>query len=168
MRADDIETDCRHFFDPARAGGPYRIAINGAVVAINHLVKLRSSAPASFPHVLASDVVSLCVTRREPGLLMLLWCARRLLVAGLRAPGDEARLVEALELLSIETDYGNWDPRDLPSRSLSLVRRECVRLADQLKKAGSSGDAIDNWLAVYPDDAVPEVRFALEGKHEWD
>lgn len=144
------------------------IAINGAVVAISHLIELRGSEPASFPHVLASDVVSLCVTRREPGLLMLLKCARRLLMAGLIAASDETRLVEALELLSIETSYEDRDPRDLPSRSLSLVRRECVRLADQLKRAGTSGDAIDRWLQVYADDPVPEVRFSLEGRLERD
>lgn len=137
------------------------MAVNSAVAAINRLVKLRSSGSVAFPPVLAADVVALCVTRREPGLLMLLSCARRLLTAGLIASDDENRLAEALELLLIETSYETWDQRDPRTRSLSLVRCECVRLADQLKQRGILDDGIEGWLAVYPNDPVPEVRFAL-------
>lgn len=137
------------------------MAVNSAVVAINHLIKLRISGPVPFPSVLSADVVALCVTRREPGLLMLLACARRLLTARLIAAGDEKRLAEALELLLIETSYESWDPRDPRTRSLSLVRRECVRLADQLKQHGVLGDGIEDWLASFANDPVPEVRFAL-------
>jgi hypothetical protein len=142
------------------------MAVNSAALAVNRFVRYHEAGTVAFPGVLSGDIVAICSARRDPGLLMALNTARRLLGANLVGPEDIKRLVEALELLLTETAYDDWDDRDPRTRSLSLIRRNCVRLAQALKQGGVSGKALDDWLAVSATDPVPEVRFALVSKED--
>lgn len=138
--------------------------VSSAIIAVNHLARLHAGDCDAFPSVLSADVVTMCATRRDPGLLGSLVCAGKLLKANLLIAGDERRLAEALEFLLIETDYVTWTSGDPRTPSLSLIRRECVRLANALKQNGILGGGIDGWLAACSDDPMPEVRFALSNE----
>ena len=70
-------------------------------------------------------------------------------------------LDEALGDLKNATSYENidWDSKD--AISASLVRAECVRLSDALRKAGVAGPNAHGWLELAATNSLPEVRFAL-------
>jgi hypothetical protein len=131
--------------------------VNSAITAVNRFIEARDE----FPAVLATDITSMCAVRREPGLLQALWSARKLIVAGLLPTVEQDRVIEGLEFLLTETSYENWDSRDPRTRSLSLVRRQCVRLAHVLRMAGREPPTVVEWLSATASDPVPEVRFAL-------
>ncbi|WP_354096954.1 SIR2 family protein [Bradyrhizobium sp. RT10b] len=137
------------------------VAVYSAALAVNRFIKYHAAETVAFPMVLSADIVAICSARRDPGLLMALGTARRLLDANLVSQEDRSRLVEALELLLPETDYDDWDDRDPRTRTLSLIRQHCVQLAQALKKRGASGKVVDDWLLTGATDPVPEVRFAL-------
>jgi hypothetical protein len=132
-----------------------------AIWAINRLTQLHERGLIVFPPVLASDVSTLCASRSESGLLMGLGCARHLVRQQLLGDDDKGQLVQALEFLLAETNYQGWDKTDIRTRSLSLIRQECVLLANALKQAGEQSQFIDGWLAVTETDTIPEVRFVL-------
>lgn len=137
------------------------VAVHSAALAVNRFIRYHEAGTVAFPEVLSGDIVAICSARRDPGLLMALNTARRLFSANLVGPEDVKRLVEALELLLTETSYDDWNDRDPRTRSLSLIRRDCVRLARVLKVSGTSGKGLDDWLVAGASDPVPEVRFAL-------
>ena len=142
------------------------VAVHSAALAVNRFIRYHEAGTSAFPMVLSGDVVAICAARRDPGLLMALNTARHLLFANLVGPEDIERLIEALELLLTETAYDGWDDRDPRTRSLSLIRRDCVRLAQALKARGISAKGLDNWLVVGASDPVPEVRFALAANQD--
>jgi hypothetical protein len=137
------------------------VAVYSAAMAVNRFIKYHAADTMVFPAALSGDIVAICSARRDPGLLMALNTARRLLNANLVGQEDVKRLVEALDLLLAETTYADWDDRDPRTRTLSLIRRDSVRLANGLKESGASGRGLDEWLSIAGNDAVPEVRFAL-------
>ena len=79
---------------------------------------------------------------------------------------DGRELADALGRLQAETDYSSWDVTDPRTVTLTLVRAGCVRLADSLRRAGNIDDAISYWIDATKDDAVPEVRYALDDAEE--
>lgn len=137
------------------------VAVHSAALAINRFVKYHAAGTAVFPAVLSADIVAICSSRRDPGLLMALDTARRLLDANLVSQEDERRLVDALELLLPETSYDDWNDRDPRTRTLSLIRQRCVQLAQALKRSDAADQVLDEWLSAGAADPVPEVRFAL-------
>jgi hypothetical protein len=110
--------------------------VNCALRAINGFIRVHQTVGAEFPAILASDVATLCAVRREPGLANALWCAHRLLAVNLLSPDEQARIIDGLQFLLEETSYENWNVSDPRTRSLSLIRRECVHVADLLAKSG--------------------------------
>jgi hypothetical protein len=132
-----------------------------AMSAVARWIQLAERDGVAFPPVLAREVASLCGMRREPALFPALQMARKLVIAGLATEEDQDRLVEALELLAVETDYATQDEGDFNAMSLTLVRKECVRLADALANAGRQAAALKSWVEKAPGDPIPEVRYAL-------
>lgn len=123
----------------------------------------RDSSPAhAFPPALATDVASICAARREPALLNSLWCLRRLLLDKLLSSPDIDLAIDALESLLSETSYENWNRDDPRTPIVSLLRAECVRMAQDLKTVGVNKHPVDAWLGLAGTDPIPEVRYALE------
>lgn len=137
------------------------ISVNSAISSIHNFIHITNTSQTEFPEILSSDIVSLCAARRQPGLASFLRCARDLMKFNITSIDDQKRLIEALEILSTETNYSNWDTHDPRTSSLGLIRRECILLADQLAKSHPESSPVLNWLSNAQDDPIPEVRFAL-------
>lgn len=136
--------------------------VAGATAAIETWVKLASSSAAPpLPEQLVEQIISAVETRREIGLHCLLQCARRLAEADKLAPTHTSRLSDALGDLLVETAYETIDPDSREAVSVSLIRAECVRLANTLKNSGTRSAAMAAWLSAADTDPLPEVRFAL-------
>jgi hypothetical protein len=113
------------------------------------------------PRSLVEQLILAVSARQEIGLVSLLWCANRLLRAAKLTSADKAALADALADLHVETQYDRVESQ-LLQISLSVIRAECVRLANQLAADGIKSDGITAWLDSYKFDPLPEVRFALE------
>jgi hypothetical protein len=73
--------------------------------------------------------------------------------------GLDGRLDAALGDLIVEKAYDNIEFDSREATSVSLVRAECVRLAQALHEAGRGGHNADAWLKAADTDPLPEVRF---------
>jgi hypothetical protein len=135
------------------------ITVNAALNAVIRLSRLHRKDGVEIPPIIASDVAAMCAIRRESGLLHSIAAARHLLSVGVLERSDQTRLIDTLDLLLVDLDYNDWKPSDPRTKTLSLIRAECVRLADALRHAGQADAAIDKWLACRKTDAFPEVRF---------
>ncbi len=134
----------------------------GATTAIDKWIdRLATGTAPSLPEQLVEQVVSAVESRREPGLIVLLQCVRRLTEENLLGMPRAARLVEALDDLLVETAYARIDPDTREAVSISLVRAECVQLAHALDRIGVGGAIAAAWIAAALTDPLPEVRFAL-------
>jgi hypothetical protein len=123
-------------------------------------LELTRKLPA-LPQQLVEQVFSAVETRRAIGLQALLQCARRLVETKKARAGDYARLEGALADLLTETMYENFASDSREAVSVSLIRTECVRLADALRNHCESGSSTATWLQIAETDPLPEVRFAL-------
>ena len=141
--------------------GRNRDEINGAVTAIDSWLSLPPDTNHPLPSGLVEQVVSAVANRREPQLLNLIWCARRLLNAGALSPDQRASLNEFFRDLFEETKYDAPEWTGARAISLSLIRAECVRLAKNLTDLGIENPAIADWIKVGQTDRLPEVRLAL-------
>ncbi|WP_143540243.1 hypothetical protein [Rhizobium chutanense] len=133
------------------------VAALNATVQFIHLHKKEG---IEIPSILSTDIASMCAVRREPGLLHSIAVARRLLMAGLLNQDDQLRIIDSLEFMLIDLDYKEWNTSDPRTKTLTLLRAECVRLAMAFQKAGRQEPAIGQWLEAKKTDAFPEVRFA--------
>lgn len=116
----------------------------------------------TFPPILASDVGSLCVTRHDQSLDQAVNLAYRLMGKKLFTSEDIERLEHALDLLSLDTDYTNQSENRPSTVTITLVRKECVRLASALLSVRPDSKIAERWVRQAPDDPLPEVRMALE------
>lgn len=146
-----------------RLANRHSLTVFNALAAIERLVRANQRGASPFPAVLASDVAAVCATRREPGLPNALGCARVTLEADLLAVEDQSRVIDGLEFLLAETAYDAWDVTDPRTMSLSLIRRECVLLAQALSLRGRTEEAVRGWISASAGDPSPEVRFAGHG-----
>ena len=106
-----------------------------------------------------------CSVRRDVGLSWLLMGLSE--VARSNGVGQDSvpRLLEILEALWSDLAYVTWVTKDPRTASMSLLRRDCVRLASALAAAGVNMSIVAHWLSLENTDPLPEVRFALA---EWD
>ena len=111
------------------------------------------------PSVLVDETVSICLMRREPGLINALYCVRHFIEAGLVSETDRYRLADALALLRVETDYENWRD-ETRSSDVGLLRKGAVRLAATLSESGISKPILNEWTVDAQSDPMPEVRYA--------
>lgn len=133
-----------------------------AARAVRLWVSAAGEAGTPLPATLPSEMAALVAARREPALHPALLISARLVGMGLVQGADMERLVDALDVLEVETEYADQPPDGLRQDTLTLVRAASVRLADALMRAGRGDEILFRWLAAAVDDPVPEVRFALE------
>ncbi|WP_108681790.1 SIR2 family protein [Methyloceanibacter sp. wino2] len=132
-----------------------------ALSAIYWLARFARNGGEPIPYILAAEVVSLCVMRREQGLTSALSVARDLVAANAIDDQGMRRLIEAIELVRTETSYETWSDEERRS-DVGLIREAALRLAAALKNAGSSTPSIDKWMEEAATDPLPEVRYAIE------
>ena len=136
-----------------------------ALTAVWWFERFAKQGITTVPRELVDDTISICLMRREPGLISALNCVRLLTKAAVVLKPDQLRLVDALALLHTETNYENW--LDESRRSdVGLIRKAAVRLAAALKDAGISEPVLDEWVAAARSDPMPEVRYALSVDQE--
>jgi hypothetical protein len=128
-------------------------------------VAKQGTAP-EVPRRLVDSVVNIIETRREPGLFHALTNSLHLLDEGILTKLDCERLIAALALIFIETDYSQQNPNEIETISITLVRAATVRLADCLKRHGMSDDRLIQLLTDAEMDPMPEVRFATASSEE--
>lgn len=111
---------------------------------------------------LVEAVVSAIEYRRSHAVWHLLRAAGRLVGARLTSQEQNDRLATALGELFQEWDYENVKMDSEEAGVVSLVRVECARLADALKREGFTSAGSDLWTTEAAIDPLPEVRFAVE------
>jgi len=77
-------------------------------------------------------------------------------------------LVDALEDLLDATQYQTLDIESRKAVSNSLVRAQCVKLANALMTAGAQSHVLSDWIEQSKSDPLPEVRFSLEGYSDFE
>jgi hypothetical protein len=129
-----------------------------AVVVWEALARNTGTNP---PSNLIERIVAAFEARRSVGLQSLISAVGRLLDASALSPSQADRLDAPLGDLIVETEYNQigWSSRE--AVSVSLVRREGVRLAKKLRLAGIGGENGGRWLELAASDPLPEVRHAL-------
>ena len=135
--------------------------VGAALAAVFRFYRLKKQQDIpKIPKKLIDETVSICLMRREPGLISALNLVRLFVNSGTVSTLDQHQLVHALELLDTETNYENW--RDESRRSdVGLIRKKGVRLAVALKNAGFKEPVLNEWIETSPSDPMPEVRYAL-------
>jgi hypothetical protein len=114
------------------------------------------------PQRLVESVVYMIEARRQPGLRLALILSKKLLDNGMLSQAECERLIGALDLIFIETDYGTQRPDEQESNTITLVRADSVRLAFALRNHNVSDERLNRILANAKRDPMPEVRFAIE------
>ncbi len=134
--------------------------VTSALIAVLWFKRFARSDNVLVPDVLVDETVSICLMRRDPGLISALYCVRLLIETGIVSETDRYRLVDTLALLRVETDYKNWRD-ETRSSDVSLIRQEAVRLAAALNEEGINKPILNEWITEARSDPMPEVRYAL-------
>ena len=132
--------------------------INLALNAVFWFEELSDQVPPE----IVSDILSICVMRREPGLLGALIWVQKFAEAGNVPKEDVGRLVAALELMWAETDYRNWED-ETRSSDVGLQRKAVVEICMALRKGGVVERFTETCIKEAKADAMPEVRYAGYG-----
>ena len=138
-----------------------RRRIESGYFAIQKFINASKQKSQEMPRILVSDVVSTCENMRQLGLNYSLNAAVRLVEAALLSAGETQRLSEAVELLWSEYSYHAEVVGEDRKMDLTLVRSECVRLANALKVSGFKSGAVDTVCNEAVTDPIPEVRYAV-------
>jgi hypothetical protein len=138
----------------------------GFHAAYRWVVMAKEGKAPEVPRRVVDSIVNMIETRREPGLLPALRNSLQLLNQGILAQVDRERLIPALGLIFIETDYSQQNPNEIETIAITLVRAAAVRLADCLKRHGMSDDRLSKLLTDAELDPMPEVRFAAANCEE--
>jgi hypothetical protein len=141
--------------------GRSRDEVGGAVTAIENWLSLPQDTNHPLPTSVAAQVVAAVANRRETSLGNLIWCARRLLSAGVLTNEQRSSLVEALSDLLDETKYERVESTGPSTLLLSSIRAECVKLAKQWSNLGVTDSPIAEWMEVGRKDPLPEIRWAF-------
>tara|TARA_R110002110_G_C13469589_1_gene719994 strand:- start:11718 stop:15377 length:3660 start_codon:yes stop_codon:yes gene_type:complete len=138
----------------------------GAVEASEVWAMMYSSNDRGLPRTLVEQLLAAIEQRGEVSLPSLIGCARKLVEADvIERAEDMSRLAGVLSELMADTDYKLIDPESRAAVTVSLVRAECVRLANLLKLKGCQSSELIDCLTSAERDELPEVRFALRQKH---
>ena len=74
---------------------------------------------------------------------------------------DMSRLVRSLSELQDETRYSEVPLDSRRAVSISLIRQQCVQLAQALRAKIADDGTLDAWNTEGTSDPLPEVRFAV-------
>ena len=132
--------------------------INLALNAVFWFEELSDQIPLE----IVNDILSICVMRREPGLLGALIWVQKFAKADNVPKEDVGRLVAALELMWAETDYRNWED-ETRSADVGLQRKAVVEICIALRKGGVVERFTETCIEEAKADAMPEVRYAGYG-----
>jgi hypothetical protein len=124
---------------------------------------LRRNAITSIPRRVIDQFLSTLEARIEDGLKYLLSAATTLVAEGVFSEEDLARLAHTLSVLREDTKYSSVLLDSRRAVSISLVRQQCVLLADTLQQKIPDDETLDAWLEEGRSDPLPEVRFCLQG-----
>jgi hypothetical protein len=113
------------------------------------------------PERLKQAAITIAAGASEPWLSSVLYLAGRFVEDGDVTEGGRQELTVVLGRLRTETVYSSWDTRDPRTVNITHVRAQCMKLAGQLRRAGTVHHAITSWIDDALDDPMPEVRFAL-------
>jgi hypothetical protein len=149
--------------DAIRRGlaGSEHVKVGGAVSAMlrwSNLVK--SGARNEMPRVLIDHLIAMIERRQNDLEHILLTAAVSLAKDQILSPEDKQRLVRVLADLKVEAQYDGVILDSRRAVSISLIRKECVRLAQSLRNSGERDDILAAWLEEAQHDPLPEVRFA--------
>ena len=122
----------------------------------------KSGSLGKVPQRLRQTAITIVTGARELWLSTALYLAGEFLKDGDLSEGDKQNLVLALDRLRTETAYSSWETTDTRTINITHVRAQCVKLAEMLRKAGISHEALTFWIDRAKDDPVPEVRYALD------
>jgi hypothetical protein len=139
------------------------VRISGAATALirwSHLI--RTHALMTIPRKLIEQLLSMVETRQEEGLHVLVNAAVTLIEDGTLSEEHMARLMHTLSELREETKYSSVLLDSRRAVSISLVRQQCVRLAQLLKQKISDDGTLAAWLEEGRSDPLPEVRFSAQ------
>ena len=137
-----------------------RSVVNAGLTAVMWFERLSQQGLVEVPKELIEETISICLMRREPGLVYALHRARILVEAGLVSPSDKNRLVNSLDLMRVETNYENWLDKSR-DQDVGVIRKYSARLAMALRESGIDESVLADWLEDVRSDPMPEVRFAL-------
>jgi hypothetical protein len=126
------------------------------------VVMFKDGAIPQPPPRLVECVVYMVEARRKPGMRLALILCKKLLDNGMLTQTDCERLIRALDLIIIETDYATRQLDEPESNTITLVRADAVRLASALGSLNASDERLIALLAAARRDPMPEVRFATE------
>ena len=137
----------------------YPNVVESAIRAVSFFVEIAEHSDILVPRTLIDEIVSICVMRRELGLLRALKCVRQIVNAGGVTDRDRHRLVDVVELLLIETDYNGWRD-ETRTCDVGLIRERAIRLATALIESGICESKLRKLIKDARFDAMPEVRRA--------
>lgn len=141
---------------------PNHKGVSSATSAVLAWAKHEEPIGVKIPDSVHNRLVSAIEVAPEHGLNALLACARTLIQSGRLSRSYAERLRHSLSDLLTLTDYQEVDPLSVRAISVSLVRAECVRLANVLMREVNDDGTLDTWLSQTRLDSLPEVRFALQ------
>jgi hypothetical protein len=132
------------------------------IIAVGNWANLDATAnERSLPNGLVGLIVSAIETRRETILPALLHCALKLVEKQRIRKSDLKLICNSLDALAQETVYDVVDPASRTAVSLSIIRANCVQLANAIHSRGHHDGALKKWLDLAQNDPLPEVRYAL-------
>jgi hypothetical protein len=137
--------------------------VAGATKAVELWALDRSIAQdREIPYQIVDRVISALESGHEAGSLVLLHCVLKLIEHSILLESEKSRITYLLGEMLADYQYEKIDPESRQAITISLVRVECVRIANALKKAGIEADSVAAWLDAVSSDPLPEVRFSLE------
>lgn len=135
--------------------------VSYAIDAVSLWLNRHGQGKHALPDTLIDQLVAVVELRQSPALWRLLDGLTEVMDSGRLNEARRTRIDTALGDLIVETHYATIDPESEAAGTISLVRREAVRLAVKLNDAGFASEHVTAWLAVARADPLPEVRHAL-------
>jgi hypothetical protein len=133
--------------------------VGSAALAISGWAKLvRDGMAPELPRSLVERLIATVETCREIGLSAMLNSARTLLKDNFLLDEDLKRLMQTISMIRSEFRYENVEFDTMRAVSISLVRAECVRLADALKGRVADDGTLQGTMMQNP---IRCRRFAL-------
>lgn len=112
------------------------------------------------PRMLVEQLLAMIETRQQESLHVLLNAVEGLVKYRMLTVDDMVRLVRALADIREDVKYTDIALDSRRAVSASLIRQECVRVANLLKSFIGDDGTLSAWLAEAAHDPLPEVRFA--------
>ena len=139
------------------------VRISGAATALIRWSRLiHAHALMHIPRRLIEQLLSMIETRQDEGLHLLLDAAFALIKDRTLTDEDMVHLMLTLSDLREETKYSTVLLDSRRAVSISLVRQQCVRLAQLLTQKIADDGTLDGWLEEGRSDPLPEVRFSAQ------